>query len=385
MQLWPPLVEPGTLTSWVSDDTTAQAIPGMARALQLYGGLIGQMSLDQVKDGVPLKPRPRILQQPDPQLSSFNFIAASVKDWWVHGNALSLIVARDFAGRPAAVRYFPPWAWSIRDDETDTYYLHGRRVDAHDVVHVQRGIDPANTRRGIGVVEAHIRSLKRAGLQERYEEATLEGGGVPSVAVIAPQSDLTQTEADEAAETWRDRFGGPVRKPAILPNGTKVETLAWNPSDQQLVMARQLTLTDLADIMNLDAYWLGAPGSSHTYRSAGSMFVALLRVSLEPVMRPFEDVWGGTFTPYGSECRFDRVQLTRDDLATMVTTGVSAVREGLLTVDEWRIMTGLTPFGTPEAQTPRIPGAEVPADDGPEPEPDITVEPLQLVKEGTNG
>lgn len=381
MQLWPPLVEPSTLTSWVSDDATAQAIPGMARALQLYSGLIGQMPLDAVKDGVPTRPRPTVLDRPDPNLSSFNFIGSSVKDWWVHGNALSLITARDETGRPAAVRYFPPWAWSVRDDETDSYYLHGKRVDARDVLHVQRGVDPANTRRGVGVVEAHIRSLKRAGLQERYEENALSSGGVPSVAIIAPQKEITQTDADEAAEEWDRRFGGPVRRPAILPNGTKVETLSWTPDDQQLVMARQMTLTDLADIMNLDPYWLGAPGSSHTYRSAGSMFVALLRVSLEPVMRPFEDVYGRTFTPYGTECRFDRIQLTRDDLATAVSTGVAGVKEGLFTVDEWRVWNGMTPFGTPESTTPRIGALSEPTPEDEPVEPDISVEPI---KEGTN-
>jgi HK97 family phage portal protein len=381
MQLWPPLVEPGTLTSWVTDDATAQALPGVGRALSLYSGLIGQMELDQVKDGEPMRPRPRVLQRPDPALARFNFIGTSIKDWWVHGNALSLITTRDFRGIPSSVRYFPPWAWSIVDRD-DRYYLHGRPVDPEDVLHVQRGVDPANPRRGIGVVEQHLRSLKRAGLQERYEENALSSGGVPSVAVIAPQKEVTKGEADDAAKAWEDRFAGPVRKPAILPNGTEVKTLSWNPNDQQMVMARQLTLTDLSDIFNLDPYWLGAPGSSHTYRSAGSMFVALLRVSLEPVMAPFEDVYARVLTPYGSEVRFDRRQLTRDDLATMVTTGVQAVNAGLIVVDEWRELMGWKPFGTEESTTPRVggPPTEEPGDT-PEADPDVEIEPI---KEGSN-
>ena len=352
-QLWPPVIEPKTLTSWVHDDRTAAQIPGMARALQLYGGLIGQMALDQVKDGRPLAPRPSILSKPDPLLSRFNFVSSSVRDWWVHGNTAALITARDARGFPSAVKYFPAHQWAIPLHEPEALYLSGQRVDVRDVIHVQRGTDPANPRRGLGVVEEHITSLKRIGLQEDYESDSLGKGGVPSVAVIAPQKDLTQTEADQAAETWMERFAGPSRKPAILPNGTEVKTLAWNPTDQQLVMARQLSLTDLANIMNLDPYYLGAPGSSHTYRSAGSMFVALIRTSLEPVMAPFEETWSRAFAPHGSEVRFARRELTRDDLATMVTTGVQAVNAGLMTVDEWRELMGWTPFGTPEAMTPR--------------------------------
>lgn len=340
-QLWPPVVDPPTLTSWVTDSTTAKGIPGFARGLQLYAGLLGQCLLDQVRNGQATTPRPRMLQQPDVALSRPNFIGQSVEDWWVHGNTLSLVVARDSRNQPAAVRYFPTYAWNMLDSDPDAYYLHGRRVPAADVIHVQRGVDPLNPRRGIGVVEQHLRSLKRVGLQERYEESALEKGGVPSVAVIAPNQNLTETEADAAATKWEEKFDGPVRRPVVLPNGTQVETLSWNPADQELVLARQVSLTDMANMMNLDPYFLGAPGSSHTYKSPGGMFVALLRTSLEPVMAPFEDVWGRAWLPYGSDLRFDRQYLTRDDMSTMVTWGRGAVDGGLMTVNEWRLAAGL--------------------------------------------
>lgn len=367
--LWPPVVEPKTLTTWVRDDLTVAAIPGMARALQLYGTLMGQMPLDQVKDGTPLTPRPGVLQQPDPLLSRFNFVDTSQRDWWLHGNTCSLIVARNARGLPAAVKYFPAHAWSVPIDEPERYYLHGRPVDAHDVVHVQRGVDPANPRRGMGVVEQHLRSLERIGLQETYEADALSKAGVPSVAVIAPQKDLTKEQAEAAGDAWMAKYSG-ERRPAILPNGTQIQTLSWNPSDQELVTARQLSLVDLANLMNLDAFWLGAPNSSHQYKSAGPMFTALIKTSLARVLTPFEDVWSRIFSPYGSEVRFDRLELTRDDFAAEVTTGVQAVNAGLMTVDEWRIRMGLPPAGTPETTTLRVPSTNAAAEPEPGPAPD---------------
>lgn len=89
-----------------------------------------------------------------------------------------------------------------------------------------------------------------------------------------------------------------------------------------------MSTKDIAGIFNLDPYWLGAEGSSHTYRSPGPMFLVLLKLSLGPVMDVFEDVWSHAWCPgigtRGTRIRFDRASLLRDDLATMVqafTTG----------------------------------------------------------------
>ena len=381
-QLWPPVVDPKTLQSWVRDAPTAAGLPGLARGLALYGGLTSQMNLDRVRADTEqiITPRPRILQQPDLDKDTPTFISDSVQEYILHGNTLCLVTARDFAGRMAAVKWYPAWQWSVLPDDP-RYYLNGRPVDASDVVHVKRGSDPANPRRGIGIVEQNLRTLERAGLQEAYESSSLKESGVPSVAVIAPQKELTQVELDEAGQSWAEKFFGPVRRPGIFPNGTEIVPLSWSPSDQQLVLARQATGTDLANILNLDDYWLGVKGSSHTYRSPGGMFVSLLRTSLNPVLSPFEAVWGQQFVPAGSTVRFDRLALTRDDFASEVQSGSVAIDKGMLTVDEWRIRQGLEPFGTPESSTPRIPSASVPVDKPAPDDPLLEVAPDQP-KEG---
>lgn len=345
-QLWPPVVDPSTLSRQVWDSNTAEAIPSVSKAVQVYNAALGQLALDSYRGEVKL-PRPTVLQVPDPALRTrITWIQAQVKDWWVHGNACSLITSRGYAGVPLSTRYFPAHMWwqagpDVTPDGGVDYYLNGKLVNRHDVIHVQRGAADWEPWRGVGVVEQHLEYLNRVALQSAAEGENLSKGGVPSVAVIMPQSDPTPTEMDEAGQEWEEKFRGPGRRAALLPNGTQVVPLSWNPNDGQMVEARNMSLVDVANMFNLDPYWLGHQGASHNYKSPGPMFTALLRLSLEPVMTVFEQTWSPALTPYGQEIRFDRPTLTRDDFGSMVTTLLAATGKPLMTQAEGRIYAGL--------------------------------------------
>jgi len=347
-QVWPPVVDPATLTRQVWDSVTAQALPAVGRAMALYGGLISQCALDQYRGPIPT-PRPRMLQLPDPNLGSRAlFGRVHVEDYLVHGNALHLVTARDKeTGWPSAVRWFPASEWGIDVSHGrgfPDYYLNGRKVGRReDVVHVRWGAAPGQPERGWGIVERYLNTLNRAGLEEAAESQALSHGSVPSVAVIAPQRNLTETELDDAAEAWEEKFSGPGRRAGIFPAGTTVTPLSFSPQAQEATLARQMTLVDMANLLNLDPYWVGGQSSSHTYKSPGPMFLVMQRTSLEPVMSDLEQVWGQAWTPPGLELRFDRNQLTRDDFASSITTLATAVEKQLMTREEARIYLGWSP------------------------------------------
>lgn len=320
-QLWPP-VSPRTLERQVWNADTASALPGMSRALQLYGGLIASCMLQHRQGVQVLEDTPRLLTQPDPDLAYSTFVRLHVEDWWLHGNACHLITARHARdGYPAATRWFPARRWSIQEDPDRAqpiYLLDGKEVPRSNVVHVQRGSDPWFPYRGMGVVEQHVRTLNRAGLEEAAESATLTDRGTPTVAIITPQTEPDEAQLDAAANKWVERFRGSEGKPAFFPAGTEVVPLSWKPSDQQMVEARKMTLIDVANVMNLDAWWLGAEASSHNYKSPGPLFLMLMKTSLGPVMDVFEQVWSQSWLPAGRQVGFDRVSLLRDDLASML-------------------------------------------------------------------
>jgi hypothetical protein len=97
-----------------------------------------------------------------------------------------------------------------------------------------------------------------------------------------------------------------------------------------------MSLTDTANMFNLDSYWLGAPVAGMTYKTAGPQYQQILRTSLEPVLADLEDVWSYAWLPRGQNIRFDRNQLLRDDLATTTTAMVALVGAGILTAEEAR-------------------------------------------------
>lgn len=378
-QVWPPVVEPRTLARQVWDESSALTIPAVAKALHIHQ-LAGVMDLDCYRGDRPLKNRPRLLDQPDLTApGSTWFIRQHVRDWLLSGNACHLVTARDAEDYPAATRYYPAHRWEIlqaTDGSIVGYQLNGYSVPIADVVHVRRDSDPGAHGRGVGIVEQHLKTLDRAGLEEESERQSLKGGSVPSVAVIAPQKNLSQSDADDAATSWEDKFSGPRRRPAILPNGTQVIPLTWSASDQQMIAARQMTLTDVANLTGLDAYWLGAPGSSHTYRSPGPLWLSLLRVTLEPMLRLFEDAWSQSWYPRGRRVVFRRSMLTQDDLQTGISTWAAARAANLATYEEARVGLGWDPT-VPEPKPAAAPAdpAAPPADPPANPQDDPGADP----------
>ena len=321
--VWPTEGNPywgGTLYSgapFVWDVDSALRIPSVSRATALYSGLIRQCAMDAYRGTEPL-PRPRLLDRPDPTRSRAWYVGVNVEDYLWHGNALGLVTARSVDGWPQSVAWIPA-AWvavTSVPGEGVQYWNGATKLPAADVIHVRRGADRRNPVRGVGVIEQHLGTLDRVGLEEEYERQSLVGSGVPSVAIIAPNPDLSQAEADAGKATWMEKYAGPVREPAILPYGTTVTPLGWSPSDSQMVEARKLSLVDVANAFNLDGYWLGAEMRGLTYRSPGPLYLGLLRTSLEPVMADFEQAWADAWLPRGQAVRFDRLQLTRDDLGS---------------------------------------------------------------------
>lgn len=358
------LIQPRTLSRQVWDDQSALAIPGVAKALHLHQ-LIGTMPMNAVRGVRPVS-RPPLLAQPDLTTpGSTWYVQQHIRDWLLHGNACHLITARDARDRPAATRYFPARQWEVRLDAAgfrESYHLNGVEVPFRDVVHVQRGQHPLGRGIGWGIVEQHLLTLDRARMEEESERQSLRGGAVPSVAVITPQKNLTQKNADDAAESWNRKLAGPGRQPVILPNGTQVIPLGWSAADNEMTAARQMTLTDLANVTGLDAYWLGAPGSSHTYRSPGPMWLTLLRMTLETPATLLEDAWSAAWLPLGQRVRFDRLALTRDDLESSIRTAAAARKAQLWTYEEARVYLEQDP-DTPEPEPTTAPAPDpVPAD-----------------------
>lgn len=329
----------GATGPMVWDATSARSIPGVGKALGVFCAMLKQAPLDAWRGLDPL-PRPRLLDRPDPMNARSWFVQVMVEDYLLNGNAVCMTTARGFDGWPSAVAWLPTsWVfvqWLPGAPRPVRYYVLGQEVPIEDITHIKRGADRWYPVRGVGVVEEYLTSLDRIAKEEQYEASALNDGAVPSVAVIAPNPNISDTEVTAAKTSWITNYGGPTREPAILPNGTQVIPLSWSPADNQMIEARKMSLVDIANMFNLDSYWLGAPAASMTYRSPGPMYLNLLRTSIEPVAVDFEDVWSDAWFPRGTRARFDRTMLLRDDMQTTALTLSTLTTAQIMTTNEAR-------------------------------------------------
>jgi HK97 family phage portal protein len=353
---------------YVWDATSARKVPAVGRAIQLYSGMCKQMPIDAYRNGS-LLPRPMLLARPDPDRGRPWFVQCCIEDYLLNGNAIAYVTSRGADGWPTSVMWLPAsWVyiqWNPGMIEETTYFFAGwgsMPLNPDDVIHVRRGADRTYPVRGVGVVEEHMSTLDRAAAEEEYESNTLNGAAVPSVAVIAPQAQIDDTVAREAKARWVENFGGATREPVILPNGTQVIPLAWSPSDAQLIEARKMTLVDVANLFNLDGYWLGAPVAGMTYRTAGPQYQQILRTSIEPVIADFEDEWSYRWLPRGQTVMFDRNKLLAEDFASTATAVVALVTARVITPAQ-----GFALMGLPATLQTKGGDATPPSDEAPPP------------------
>lgn len=338
----------GVLSGWTmaADPDRAKGIPGVARALGIVASMPATMPMRAWVGATP-SPWPwMILTRPDPTAETVWWVEQAFMDWWVHGNAISLVTSRTDTGWPLTMAWVPAPRVAVAEgpDGGPVYWVDGRQVPTADVIHVRRGANRWNTLVGVGVVEQHLSSLGKVADQEQYEARVLQTSAVPSVAIITPNSELSQEEADLAKSSWVDKFGGPKREPAVLPNGTEVVKLAWSPADAELAEARKLSRVDVANMFNLDSFWLGGESAGLTYKSPGPMFLMLMRQTLGPMVAQFEQAWGTAWLPPGTDLRFDRQALLGDDMTTTIAFLAQAVDAGLLNPNEAREFIGKPPI-----------------------------------------
>jgi HK97 family phage portal protein len=338
----------GVLTGWTmaTDPDRAKGIPEVARALGIVASMPATMPMNAWVGAAP-SPWPwMILTRPDPDAETAWFVEQNFMDWWIHGNAISLVTSRSEAGWPLTMAWVPAPRVAVTEEPVTgapIYWVDGVQVPSSDVIHVRRGANRWNTLIGVGVVEQHLASLGKVADQEAYEARVLDTSAVPSVAIVVPNSELSQEEADAAKSSWMEKFSGPTRAPAVLPNGTEIVKLAWSPADQELSEARKLSRVDVANMFNLDSFWLGGETAGMTYKSPGPMFLMLMRQTLGLMISQFEQAWGKAWLPPGTDLRFDRQALLGDDMPTTVAFLAQAVSSKILTRNEARSYLGKAP------------------------------------------
>lgn len=269
-------------------------IPGAWRASLLVADTLAALPLRAFREraGRPpeLLPTPPLLGQPnppDPRVATFSSL---LLDLLWHGNALAVVAARNREGWPTAMLPVPaenvtvtrasPWNGIDLPVGHIAYGVGNRWFDVDDVIHVKGPCRPGALR-GFGVLEAHLNGTLDLDAEQRRQARAASGGGVPTGLLKVddtPENPLDDTEARQLKDKWKaSQRSADI---AVLNGRTSFETLAWNPSDRQLLDARRYSLHEIALIFGLDPSWLGVANNSRTYQNVQQESANLVKYSL---------------------------------------------------------------------------------------------------------
>jgi HK97 family phage portal protein len=348
-----------TLQSWYG---AAMSIPGAWRAANLIADLIGQLPWHAYRDraGNPIEqitPDPPLLDQPSPPDSRMVSFSSWALDYLWDGNAIGIIAARGPGGWPTAILPVPARAVYIRRVTPYVeaplplgaveYKVGALSFGSDEVLHIKGPCAPGAIR-GLGVLEAHLKTLQLADDQGR-QARSISNHGVPTGVLKATNPDVTTADMVSAKAQWLANQSN--RTIQALGPGTDFTPLSWNPDEMEMVDSRRFTLTELELIFGLPVGWLGGYDSARQYSNIEQDAVNLLKFTLNGPIARFEGALSMLF-PRGTTVKANLDAILRADTLTRYQAHQIALTAGFLTVDEVREIEDRPPL--PEQEPPPI-------------------------------
>jgi HK97 family phage portal protein len=332
------VADAGTLV----DQWSALSIPGVWRGVNLIANAIGGLPLQDYRNGVRIE-TPPILSRPNPPETRIETISAAIAAAIVHGNFIALLGAPNATGYPDTIYPIAPERVNLKvENARKIWQIDGQIFDQSEVMHV-KGFSLPGHHFGVGLLQAQRQGLGTAIALNEYAARYFSGGGQPSGILYSSNPDLDASEAALLKQQWMQHYGGRSREPAVLNESTKFEPISDNAGDAQLVESRTFDLTEIANMLGLPAYYLGAPNSSRTYSNIENEQQQLLRFSLAPWMIRFEQAFSDLL-PRGQVAKFNVDAFLRTDTLTRYQAHKIGIEGGFLTPDEARALEDLQPI-----------------------------------------
>lgn len=334
-------------------------LPGAWRASTLVADLLGSVPWHAYRErgGEPvqkIEPTPAILDRPVPSETRMTTFSAWALDLIWHGNAIGVVATRNSDGVPTSVLPVSANRVGIRSTVPGRvfagqaeYEIDGRTFRPYDIIHIKGHTEPGQLR-GFGVLEAHLNgSINLLKSLQSEASSVVNNGGVPTGKLTVTNPDATKEDLEEAKAGWLRAQR--ERTIAVLNSSTEFETVGWNPSEQQLLQARQFGLQELALIFGIPAYFLGAEESTRTYSNVQDEAINLLKFSLGGHLARFEQTLSNIL-PRGTWAKANLDSVLRADTLTRYKAHQIGIKSKFLQVNEARDMEDLPPLSEEELQ-----------------------------------
>jgi HK97 family phage portal protein len=212
------------------------------------------------------------------------------------------------------------------------YLINGKWYHQSDVIHFKGPCAPGELR-GLGVLEEHFSLMDRSRKLDASASA-VDSGAVPTGLLRSLNPDMTDDEAAALKTSWQQ--SQQTRSVAVLNPLTEFTPIAWNPTETQLLEARQYSLTEWANVFGIDGSYVGAPNTSGTYANIENQGFELLKFgSVGDFIAEFEAVLTNQF-PRGTYVKANLDHLLRADTKTRYEAHAIGISSGFVTRDEVR-------------------------------------------------
>lgn len=322
----------------------AMSIPSVARARNIISGTLGALPLKRwnVNTGREL-PAVEFQYQPDPSTSRIVTYSWIIDSMLFYGGAFVYVLSVTGTGRVKQFRWIDPLRVGVQTDITGTiveyYTLDGNRVPMNGVGSLKYipAFDEGLLNRSAEVIltASELQSAAKRASQEPTPTVVLKNSGV----------ELPAGRVSELLDAWKQARR--TRSTAFLNTALDVETIGFNPKDQQLVEARIFTTgTEIARAVGLPSWYLNAEANSMTYSNVESERRNLIDFSLRPYMKALTDRFNmPDFSEPSSEFRFDVSDFLRSSALEEKEIINGYLESGVITLQEARARLDLTPRG----------------------------------------
>lgn len=377
-RVWPLTIEGQIARAVAARESTfalpdALAMPAVIRGVQLICSLIAQFQPIAYRGGVPLPEQPRLLMQPAPFGTRYQFLYQTIYSQLAMpgsggtgGDAYWLIVDRDDEGNARSAIVLNPSEVAIAWDDDrflPLYRWRGQEMD-RDLVHLTIGRAPGELH-GRSPLVAGLPALAVVASAEAYALGFFGTSGVPSVAITVPGK-ISPTEAETLKAQWMEAHSTAYATPAVLSGGMSADYPPVDAQKAQLQESRAYGATIVARLLGIPAPLLHVEtsGATITYNNAGGALDEFVRATAQPVyLAPLEG-YLSALMPRTQAVRFDTGELNRVDITGRFNVYSAGIAAGVMTAEEARMNEGWPTDGPiaaapAYAATPALPAVTV--------------------------
>lgn len=332
--------------------TEAIQIPAVHRALALVKGITATLPLEMYDSSTnaEIENPPIWLKQPDPRMGRGVQIGATIQDLAMYGTAywevLEVFPGTSKPSRFAYVNYQRVMPNYERDMTVVAYYDvdGGRRP--------MSGIGSLITFQGLdeGALYRGKVALRRA-YDLQLAAQTYAKSPAPTGVIKNNGADLPQNEVSGLLNAWKQAR----QRGAVGYLSSQFEWQASSYSPVEMALNEQIDNSDsqIAELFNIDPYWVNAQKSSMTYSNVRDvnrqLYQTTLRYYLEPIEQRlnFDDIGFPGF-----DIRFSLDEFLRVSPVERVQIEKTLFDAGVISADEWRQMEDLAPRGSGDMEEP---------------------------------